>query len=150
MRGQLEEARRRREAEARELKRRIQLSAKGDGSDVPGQRIVVVGPCASGKSALVNILREAGYNARAAAQEHSYVQSMWMMSNPSHLIYLDVGLPAIRQRRRVSWGEDYLQEENRRLAHARAHADIVIETDNLTLEQVAVRALEFLQLEMSA
>lgn len=150
MRGQLEEARRRKEAEARELKRRIELSEVGDGSDVPRQRIVVVGPCASGKSALVNILRDEGYNARAAAQEHSYVQTMWMMSNPSHLIYLDAGLDAIKKRRRVSWGEDYLQEENRRLAHARAHADIVIETDNLTLEQIAGLALEFLQLQMSA
>ncbi len=150
MRGQLEEARRRREAEEREQNRRLELSEQGDGTDVPPQRIVVVGPCASGKSALVNILRDQGYNAHAAAQEHSYVQAMWLMTNPSHLIYLDVGLNAIKQRRPVSWGEEYLQEENRRLAHARDHADIIIETDNLTLEQVASHALDFLAMLTSA
>ncbi len=144
MRGQLEEARRRREAEARENERRLRLSENGDGSDVPRQRIVIVGPCASGKSALVNILREQGYNAHASAQEHSYVPTMWMMTNPSHLIYLDANLPSICQRRKVSWGEDYLEEENRRLAHARAHADIIIDTSNFSLDDVASQALQFL------
>jgi len=147
MRGQLEEARRRREAEARELERRLHLSEQGDGSDVSLQRIVVVGPCASGKSALVNLLREQGFNAHAAAQEHSYVPTMWLMTNPSHLIYLDVSMPIIKKRRQVSWGEQYLEEENRRLAHAYKHADIIIDTNNLSVKQVAQCALEFLKRE---
>lgn len=127
------------------MERRLRLSRRGDGLDVPAQRIVVVGPCASGKSALVNLLRERGYNAHAAAQEHSYVKTMWQMTKPSHLIFLEVNLPTIKQRRRVSWGEDYLQEELVRLAHARANADIIIDTNNLTVEQVAECALEFLK-----
>src|SRR5438105_649611 len=103
MRGQLEEARKRREAEARERDRQLRLQATNQGQVIPHQRIVVVGPCASGKSLLVEALRNHGYNALASAQEHSYVQAMWMMTNPSHLIYLDVDMPTIRQRRAVSW-----------------------------------------------
>ncbi len=144
MRGQLEEARRRREVETRELNRRLKLSKEGHGQDVPRQRIVVVGPCASGKSALVNILRDHGYNAHTSAQEHSYVPTMWLMTNPSHLIYLEVSLAVIKSRRRVSWDEEYLQEENRRLSHARDHADLIIQTDDFSLDQVAERALNFL------
>ena len=145
MRGQLEEARKRREAENRELKRRLQLSSNGDLSEVPYQRIVVVGPCASGKSMLVEALRDHGYNAHAAAQEHSYVQTMWQMTKPSHLIYLDVDLPNIRQRRRVSWGQEYLSEENERLAHARQNADLIISTNDREPGQVVRQALDFLK-----
>ena len=144
MRGQLEEARKRREAEARELARRKAASKNGDGQGVPEQRIVVVGPCASGKSRLVDALREQGYNAHAAAQEHSYVQTMWLMTNPSHLIYLDADIDTIRARRPVSWGQSYLDEENQRLAHARQHADVIIMTNDLTPGEVADRALNFL------
>jgi deoxyadenosine/deoxycytidine kinase len=145
MRGQLEEARKRREAENRELKRRLEISPDGDLSQVPHQRIVVVGPCASGKSMLVEALREHGYNAHAAAQEHSYVKTMWQMTRPSHLIYLDVDLPNIRQRRRVSWGQEYLSEENERLAHARQNADLIISTNDREPGQVVRQALDFLK-----
>ncbi len=145
MRGQLEEVRKRREAEARELERRRRLSENGAGQGVPHQRIVVVGPCASGKSVLVEALRERGYNAHASAQEHSYVPSMWLMTNPSHLIYLDADLPTIHQRRKVAWGQVYLDEENQRLAHARAHADIIISTVGMTLAEVIAQASHFLE-----
>lgn len=147
LRGQLKEAQTRKEVEARELRRRLALSRDGSGNDVQRQRIVVVGPCASGKSALVEKLREYGYNAHAAAQEHSYVPAMWNMTKPSHLIYLDVDLENIKRRRQVSWGETYLQEENRRLAHAHAHADIILDTNQLNLEEVTALVLEFLNNE---
>lgn len=150
MRGQLEEARKRREAEARELSRRRTLSPDGDVRSVPEQRIVVVGPCASGKSLLVEALRERGYNAHAAAQEHSYVQTMWMMTNPSHLIYLDADMATIRGRRPVSWGQAYLDEENDRLAHARQSADIIISTNELTSGEVVAQALDFLAARLDA
>jgi hypothetical protein len=140
----LEEARKRREVEAREWQRRLQNSLDGTGQDVAGQRIVVVGPCASGKSALVEFLRQYGYNAHAAAQEHSYVPKMWTMTSPSHLIYLEVNLENIKRRRKISWGEAYLQEENRRLAHARIHADIILDTNDLNVEDVTAQALNFL------
>lgn len=148
LRGQLAEASKRRAAEARELNRR--LEAQRDGIEMPVERIVVVGPCASGKSAVVDILRDQGFNVRAVAQEHSHVPTMWLMSNPSHLIFLDVNLENICQRRRISWGEDYLAEEMRRLAHAREHADIIIDTNDLTLPEVVERASEFLSKTLRA
>jgi deoxyadenosine/deoxycytidine kinase len=144
LRGQLEEARRRREVEQRELERQLQAHANGDVAGMNRQRIVVVGPCASGKSALVEILRNAGLNAHSAAQEHSHVPTMWMMSNPSHLIYLDAGLETIKKRRAVSWGQEFLEEERHRLAHARDHADLIINTDSMSLPQVAEKVLEFI------
>ncbi len=145
LRGQLEEARKRREVEQRELMRQEEARARGDMAASAQQRILIVGPCASGKSALVEILRENGYNAHAAAQEHSHVPSMWLMNNPSHLIFLEVNIETIKTRRNVSWGEEFLQEELHRLAHAHAHADLIIDTNVLTLQQVGDTALEFLQ-----
>jgi len=143
LRGQLEEARKRREAEQRELER-VSV-AQANGTEAARQRILVVGPCASGKSAVVEALRQQGYNAHSAAQEHSHVQTMWLMNNPTHLIFLEVNMANIRQRRSVSWGEDYLQEERRRLAHAREHADIIIDTNQHPLPEVITEAVNFLK-----
>ncbi len=143
LRGQLEEARKRREVEQREQER--VLAATANGVEVARQRILVVGPCASGKSALVEALRQHGYNAHSAAQEHSHVKTMWLMNNPTHLIFLEVNMENIRQRRSVSWGEDYLEEENRRLAHAREHADIIIDTNRIPLPEVITEAVDYLK-----
>lgn len=143
LRGQLAEASKRRAAEARALEKR--LAAQKEGRDLPLERIAVVGACASGKSALVDALRENGFNARAIAQEHSQVPTMWLMSNPSHLIYLEVDLENIKRRRQISWGQAYLDEEYRRLAHARQNADLIIDTNNTTLDAVVEKAIQFLQ-----
>ena len=103
-------------------------------------RIAVVGPCASGKSTLVAALRAAGYEARHPAQEHSYVPDMWRrLVDPDVLIYLDLSHEAYRQRRpKDDAGPDYLAMQRERLAHARAHADLVVDTSGMTAE--AVRA----------
>ncbi|MEI7557018.1 hypothetical protein [Candidatus Chlorohelix sp.] len=145
LRGQLEEARRRREVEQREFERQQTALREGDIARGTRQRILIVGPCASGKSLLVEALRQQGYNAHSAAQEHSHVKAMWLMNKPSHLIYLEVGIEAIKRRRSISWGAEFLQDENLRLAHARAHADCIINTNNLTPEQVAAHAITFLR-----
>ncbi len=107
----------------------------------PKQLIAIVGPCASGKSTLGERLRQQGYNARTAAQEHSYVPGMWQMSNPDYLIYLDVSLDTLRLRRgNPRWSAHEWQEQQQRLAHARAHADLIIATDALTLDEVEAQA----------
>ena len=68
-------------------------------------RIKMVGPCASGKSMLAASLRELGYDARSAAQDHSYVPDMWQRINPPDvLIYLDVTLETAQQRGRIGIG----------------------------------------------
>jgi GTPase SAR1 family protein len=108
-------------------------------------KIVVVGPCASGKTTLADNLRRLGYDAHPCAQEHSYVPDMWRMTDPDVLLYLDARLETIHRRREVSWGEEQLATENRRLAHAREHCDLSIATDELTIEQVRDRAVDFLR-----
>jgi nicotinamide riboside kinase len=108
-------------------------------------RVAVVGPCAAGKSTLIARLREAGYEGRHVAQEHSYVQDMWQrITKPDVLIYLDVTYEAQGQRRRVTWGPDWLAKQTARLAHARQHCDLYIATDSLTVDEVAAQVLTFL------
>lgn len=110
------------------------------------RRIAVVGPCAAGKSTLVQRLRALGYDAHEPAQEHSGVPDMWQrITKPDVLIYLDAGLSTIARRRRIDWGQPYLDELNRRLRHARQHADLYLPTDDLTPEQVLQRVCEFLE-----
>lgn len=100
--------------------------------------IKVVGISASGKSTLVKNLRNAGYNARPVSQEHSNIQDLWQQfDRPALLIYLDSKLEAQQQRRPdVTWDEHYLQAERARLAHARDHADLKLDTSAMTPEIV--------------
>ena len=111
----------------------------------------MVGPCASGKSVLAAGLRELGYNASTAAQDHSYVPDMWQRLNPPDvLIYLDVTLKTAHQRRRpgMGWDQKYLDEQHHRLRHARAHCDLYVPTGDLSKEDVLAEVLAFLaQLE---
>jgi hypothetical protein len=112
---------------------------------VPG-RIAVVGPCASGKSELVARLQALGYEARHCAQEHSYVPDMWQrLSRPQVLVYLDASLQSIAQRRRIDYDAAYLEEQRRRLAHARAHCHIYVDTDLLNLRGVLAAVLRGLR-----
>jgi len=110
-------------------------------------RIAVVGPCGAGKTTLVAGLRALGYEARECVQEHSYVPTMWeRISRPDILIYLDASLPVIERRKpRSDWKQAILDEQHRRLAHARAHCDLYVHTDELTVAQVLARAVDFLR-----
>jgi hypothetical protein len=113
----------------------------------PGKPLVgVVGPCGSGKSTLVAGLEKHGYACRHIAQEHSYVPAMWqIISRPAILIYLGASYPVSTTRRKLVWQEKEYQEQLRRLSHAREHAHIIIETDDLAPEQVLKKALAFLE-----
>ena len=53
------------------------------------RKIVVVGPCAAGKSTLVAALRALGYDAHVSGQEHSEIATLWQHSQPDVLIALD-------------------------------------------------------------
>lgn len=108
--------------------------------------IAVVGPCASGKSLLVDTLRARGYNVREVAQEHSYVPAMWQrFTQPDLLIYLDVSWEVARQRRPTNAGPARWDEQAHRLRHARQHANLYVNTDELTPRQVLDRTLVFLK-----
>ncbi len=108
--------------------------------------IGLVGPCGAGKTTLARALRARGYTVRHIAQEHSHVPDMWRrLANPDMLIFLDVSFEVATKRRRLSWRKrDYL-EQQRRLAHARQHADLVIHTDTLTPQQVLQQVLDTLE-----
>lgn len=115
-----------------------------DHTPVPG-RVAVVGPCASGKSVLVARLRAAGYDAWQPAQEHSFVPDMWRrLIRPEALVYLDVTLRTILSRRRTDFSQAYLDEQHRRLAHARAHCDLYLSTEDLSEQEVLERVLRAL------
>lgn len=109
-------------------------------------RVAVVGPCSSGKSELVAALSAAGYEARHVAQEHSYVAAMWQrISKPDLLIYLDVDYPNARRRRPyIDGGPGRIAEQKRRLAHARAHCDLYVDTNGLSPAEIRERVLAFL------
>lgn len=108
-------------------------------------KIGIVGPCAAGKTTLEHKLAPLGYDAHAIVQEHSQVQTMWQqITMPDILVYLDATLATICARLNVNWEQGYIDEQNRRLTHARAHADFALVTDDLSREQVATRVIEFL------
>jgi deoxyadenosine/deoxycytidine kinase len=102
-------------------------------------RIVVVGPCAAGKSTLVANLRPKGYDIRSCVQEHSYMPDLWKrFSKADVLIYLDAQLPTIaRRQQRGDWTQERLDVQRGRLAHARDHCDLYLATDSLTSGEVA-------------
>ncbi len=110
-------------------------------------RIAVVGPCSAGKSTLSSVLREAGFETRQPAQEHSIVPNMWQrLSNPDILIYLDTSYEQARLRRpHINGGPERLEEQHRRLAHARQHCDYYLDTSELTSEEVREAVLFFLR-----
>ena len=106
----------------------------------------VVGPCGSGKSTLIAGLEKYGYTCRHIAQEHSYAQVMWQkIAKPDVLIYLAVSFPISTARRKLNWHKKDHDEQLRRLDHARQHANLLIDTDDLTPEQVLQKALEYLR-----
>jgi thymidylate kinase len=108
-------------------------------------KIGVVGPCAAGKTTLISALRKVGYRARHIAQEHSYVADMWQrISKPDVLIYLDVSYEISMQRRPMNWSETEFLDQVRRLQHARAHANIYIDSNHLAPAEVLQKVLDFL------
>ena len=112
----------------------------------PKPLIGVVGPDAAGKSTLIAGLTRLGYHTRHIAQEHSFVKDMWQrLTNPQILIFLDVSYTTSCLRRKLDWTEADWQEQQDRLSHARANADLYLETDNLTAEQVLNRVVEFIK-----
>jgi hypothetical protein len=71
---------------------------------------------------------------------------MWRrITQPHTLIYLDVSWRVARRRRPIDGDASWWQELNRRLQHARRHADLYLNTDSLTGEEVLNRVLDFLR-----
>jgi len=110
--------------------------------------IGIVGPCGAGKSTLADALDSSGIATRHIAQEHSYVKDMWKrITNPDVLIFLQASFLVTKQRRSkmIHWTEADYNEQQRRLSHAREHADLLIDTDNLSISEVLERVLAFVE-----
>jgi len=108
-------------------------------------KIGVVGPCAAGKSTLIQGLNAAGYYGKHIAQEHSGVPDMWKrLTSPNILIYLDVSYQTTIQRKNLNWTYKEYQEQIFRLRHAREHSDLVIFTDPLSPDEVLRITLNYI------
>ena len=107
--------------------------------------IGVVGPCAAGKTSLVNRLLDNNINAKHIAQEHSYVPRMWKkITNPDLLIYLDVSFEISMKRKKLNWSSEEFHEQLKRLDDAHNHADLIIHTDTLSPDEVFCIVIEFI------
>jgi thymidylate kinase len=108
-------------------------------------KIGLVGVCGAGKTTLTNGLKPYYTNVRQIAQEHSYVRDMWSrLAKPDILIYLDASFSTTLQRKQFNWNEQDYQKQIQRLQHARQHADLKIDTDNLSPNEILDRVLDFL------
>jgi GTPase SAR1 family protein len=108
-------------------------------------RVVVVGPCASGKTTLSERLSAAGFDAYVCAQEHSEIATLWRHLEPDAVIALDVDLASIRDRRGDDWPESIYLEQRRRLEPAWNAADIIIDTAVTSADETFAIAVEALK-----
>lgn len=107
--------------------------------------VAIVGVCASGKTTLVKGLREAGIDAYNVAQEHSCIKKFWNRKKPDLLVMIDATLSAIKKRRFVTWDEKRLEIQHERLRDARENANLYIQTDELSREEVLQTIITFIR-----
>ena len=109
--------------------------------------VVIVGPCAAGKSSLRDRLLARGFTqVRVVAQEHSGVRDLWKMRGyPEMLIFLDVEVATANARQgRSDWTPAAHAEQLNRLQHARAACNLYLPTDVLTPDEVADRVEQYM------
>ena len=107
-----------------------------------GPKVVVVGPCASGKSTLVRNLHKKGIDAFVAGQEHSAIRNLWAKRDPDIIVALDLDLETLRKRRGESWPSSLYRVQHERLSDAFAAATTIIDTSRVPEEVVAARVIE--------
>jgi hypothetical protein len=68
---------------------------------------------------------------------------MWKrLTNPDILVYLQVSYLVTVHRRQINWTENEYNEQLHRLRDARSSADLVIDTDPLTPEELTDLVVE--------
>ena len=108
-------------------------------------KIGLVGVCGAGKTTLTARLKPYHQNVRQIAQEHSFVPDMWQrLAAPDLLIFLEASYPVTLQRKPFNWTENEYREQIHRLRHAFEHADIHINTDHRSPDEILEIALAFI------
>jgi len=116
----------------------------------PKPLIGIVGVCASGKTTLNAGLTALGFNCRHIAQEHSYVPTMWRrITNPDILIYLEVSYENTIARKSLNWTRDEYDQQIFRIRDAINNAQIRINTDQLTPQQLIDRVVKELEIYLN-
>jgi hypothetical protein len=114
-------------------------------------RVTIVGVCAAGKSELARRLAARGLQVHPVAQEHSHVPELWRhRGSPDVLIYLGASRRVVRRRGRLGMTAAELRDQRRRLAHARRHAQLRLQTDHLRPDEVEGAVLRYLAGQWSA
>lgn len=98
-------------------------------------RVAVLGTCASGKSTVVGELRRRGHDAYVVSQEHSIVRGLWHHANPDFVVLLEAEYGTICQRRGREWPRWLYDLQRERLAEAKKHADVIVDTSKESVEQ---------------
>jgi adenylate kinase family enzyme len=104
-------------------------------------KIVVVGGCGSGKTTVASLLRDAGHEAWVVGQEHSAIADLWRRKDPEAVVFLDVSLETVRNRRGEHWPEWLYHRQVDRLKSARSAADVIVDTGSLGVEET----IEFIE-----
>lgn len=109
--------------------------------------LVIVGPCAAGKSTLRTNLQARGYTqVRVVAQEHSSIRDLWKLRGyPDVLIFLDIQPETANARQqRSDWSQAEHAEQLYRLREARAACDLYLPTDDVQPDEVANQVDQFI------
>ncbi len=118
---------------------------RDDPTPAEGPLVVVVGPCAAGKSTLAAGLRRLGFRAMVSGQEHSDIPTLWRRAEPDIVVALGVDLETIRRRRADdAWPEWLYALQRERLAQAEQAAAIQIDTTGTDADGVLARVAAFL------
>ncbi len=123
-----------------------------ENEDYHHRYIVIVGPCAAGKSTLRDQLWSRGFTqVRVVAQEHSGVRDLWKMRGyPQVLIFLDAEIATANARQgRSDWTPATRAEQVERLQQARAACDLYLPTDDLSPDEVADRVERFIVMRLA-
>ncbi len=65
---------------------------------------------------------------------------MWqVLTQPDILVFLDASFETCTQRKQLNWNLAEYQEQQHRLRHARKHCDILVDTTDLSPEEVVLK-----------
>ncbi len=82
-----------------------------------------------------------GYRAVNISQEHSVSQNLWKRKAPDFLVVLTCTWETAKQRRNISWGEERLRLQEKRLKTAVDNCDLLLPTDNLTIPEMLLKTV---------